>query len=163
MERLTWIRLGLAFPAIAVVVGASRAATADDWHLYRQPSYGHYDYRDYDGFHDELDHRAFHRELAHREAHRYPMTWLQHERLHDALDHDAFHDELAHRSYHRYYEVPRYQYGYPTYPIYPTNTYGGYYPTYGYGYPAYGSYYRPYGSRFGLSSPRWGVIYNMGY
>ena len=161
MEWLTRIRLGLALPAVALVALACQVAIADDWHLYRQPAYGHYDYRDQ--FHDELDHRAFHRELAHREAHRYPLTWQQHERLHDALDHDAFHDELAHRNYHRYYDVPRYQYGYPTYPVYSTNTYGGYSPTYRYGYPVYGSYYRPYGSRFGLSSPRWGVIYNMGY
>ena len=161
MKRLASKGLAVGLAASAFVVFLAAAASADDWHLYRHQTYGHYDYRDHERFHDELEHRAFHRELAHREAHRYPLSWRQHERLHDALDHDAFHDELAHRDYHRYYDVPRYTYGYPGYAVYPNysyRTYGGYFNQ------PYGvSNYRPYLSRFGLYSPRWGVMYNMGY
>ncbi|MEX2137699.1 MAG: hypothetical protein WD894_00445 [Pirellulales bacterium] len=154
-------RLALALVVLAFVALGGRAASADDWRLYRHHTYGHYDYRDHQRLHDELDHRAFHREFDHREAHRYPMTWRQHERLHDALDHDAFHDELDHRNYHRYHDVPRYAYGYPgysTYRSYSYRPYGGYFNQ------PYGvTNFRPYSSRFGLSSPRWGVMYNMGY
>ena len=158
MKRLALKRLALGIATASIIVLSSASATAQDWHSYRHQSYGHYDYRDQ--FHDELEHRAFHRELVHRDAHRYPMTWKQHERLHDALDHAAFHDYLADREFHRTYDYGVGRYSYPTYPLY-----RGYsYPTYGFSNQPYGvSNFRPYSSRFGLSSPRWGVIYNMGY
>ena len=161
MNRLAFKGPVLGLIAIAFAILSGRTARAEDWHVYRHQTYGHYDYRDHDGFHDQLEHRAFHRALAHREAHRYPLTWRQHERLHDALDHDACHDELAHRNYHRYYDVPRYTYGSPaylTYRSYSYRPYGGYFNQ------PYGvSNYRPFSSRQGLYSPRWGTTFNIGY
>jgi hypothetical protein len=158
MERLALKRLALGLAAVATIAIPCAFATAQDWHIHRHQNFGHYDFRDQ--FHDELDHRAFHRELVHREAHRYPMSWQQHERLHDALDHEAFHDYLADGQFHRAYDYRGGYYGYPSYPL-----------CRGYSYPSYGLYnqpygvsnFRPYSSRFGLSSPRWGVMYNMGY